>query len=727
VSLRDPTAPPPRREHEAPPLELPHHADAGRLVLSRGNLFSVTAVDGNIRPAGARELGVFHQDTRHLSYYELALPGEATLLSAETDSAVTAQIDLTTTDREAGGLVEEPIHSLHLRRKQLLDEEFLDHLVFTNYLSRPVEIAFEVRFAADFADLFEVRGAHRERRGHLLEPVTTEDRVELAYRGRDGEVYTTALRFTPAPLELERGRARFRLRLEPGESQVQEVCVTPWRGDGGVERPPWPFDKRTRRAWLEAADWRAGCTTLGTDNELYRRALDRAQTDIHALRILHGGHWIVGAGIPWFAAPFGRDSILTSAAVMLLRPALAVETLRFLGAWQGKRDDPPREEEPGKIFHELRRGELARSGEVPHSPYYGSIDATPLYVILAGELFQWTADQELIVELWPHLCAAMDWIERQTAGGTRFLAYQRTSARGLENQGWKDSRDGVAFPDGRRAEPPIALVEVQGYVVDAYRRGALLAAAVGDAERSARWASRIEPYKARLEAAFYAEETHSWALAVDGRGQRVPTLSSNPGHLLWSMAVSEAQARRIALQLLSDEMYSGWGIRTVARGQAVYNPISYHNGSVWPHDNGLAALGLSRYGLQDEALRILVGLFEAAEHFRDLRLPELFCGNSRGDREFLVQYPVSCSPQAWASGAFFMLLQAALGLDPEAPARRLRIRNPRLPAAVRHLTLADMRVGRSLVSLRFSRRGGRTHTDVLDLRGDPLRVAIEVD
>src|SRR5262245_42956544 len=251
-----------RREREAPPLDLPHYAEAARLVLSRGNLFSVTAVDGNIRPAGARELGMFHQDTRHLSYYELVLPGEATLLSAETDSAVTAQIDLTTTDREAGGLIEEPINALHLRRKQLLDEEFLDQLVFTNYLSRPVEIGFEVRFEVDFADLFEVRGAQRARRGRFLEPVTTTERVELAYRGLDGETYTTTFRFTPAPLALHRGGARFRLHLEPGESQVQEVCVTPWRGDGAAERPPWPFDKRTRRAWLEAADWRAGCTSV---------------------------------------------------------------------------------------------------------------------------------------------------------------------------------------------------------------------------------------------------------------------------------------------------------------------------------------------------------------------------------------------------------------------------------------------------------------------------------
>jgi glycogen debranching enzyme len=717
----------PIEEEEAPPLDLPHCPEAGRLVLSRGNLFSVTAAAGNIVPAGARELGVFYQDTRHLSYYELRLDGEATLLSSDTDSAVTAQIDVATTHREQAGLVEEPINALHIRRKQLLDEEFLDQLVLTNHLARPIEVAFEILFAADFADLFEVRGARRPRRGRLLPARVDHEHVELAYRGTDGEVYRTILRFTPLPLHLEVGRALFRVRLEPGESQIQEVCVTPWRGEERPSRPPWAFDRRLQRTHLEAAAWRAECTTLRCDNALYLRALERAQNDIHALRILHGGRWIVGAGIPWFAAPFGRDSLITSAQTLLLRPALAMETLRFLAAWQGSRDDPQREEEPGKIFHELRRGELVRAGEVPHSPYYGSVDATPLFVVLLGELYRWTGDVEFLTELWPSACAALDWIERRTESGTRFLTYQRRTPRGLLHQGWKDSRDGVSFPHGRPAEPPIALVEVQGYVLEAYRHAATLAAAVGDAERSSRFASRIEVVRQRVEEGFYSAPSGTWLLAIDGEGRGVPTLASNPGHLLWSGAISEARAPSLASFLLSEPMYSGWGIRTVGRGQAIYNPISYHNGSVWPHDNAICALGMSRYHMNDLALRVLEGMFAAAEHFQGMRLPELFCGNARGDREFLVHYPVSCSPQAWASGALFMLLQACLGLDPEAATGRLRICNPRLPNAIRHLTLANMRVGESRVSLRFTRRGGRTHTDVLDVRGASLRVAIEVD
>ncbi|MBI4510866.1 MAG: amylo-alpha-1,6-glucosidase [Deltaproteobacteria bacterium] len=710
-------------------LELPQAPEPERLVLSRGNIFSVTITTGNIVPPGARDLGVFHQDTRHLSYYELVLPGPSpTRLSAETSSAVAAQIDLTTTDREFGGLLDEPINFLHVRRKQILDEDdFVDQLIFLNYLGRPVDLEFDVRFGADFADVFEVRGARRPRRGEYLSPQVRRDRVELRYRGLDREEYHTTLRFTPEPVALEASRAHFRLRLDPGEAQVQEVVITPWRGEQDPDRPLWPFDVRVARAHREMDDFQTGCARTRCDNNIIQRAFERALSDVFALRICHESRSIVGAGIPWFAAPFGRDSLITSMQMLGFAPSLSGETLRFLGLHQGKNYETMREEEPGKIMHELRRGEMVRAGEIPHSPYYGSVDATPLYVILAGELYRWMNEKSLLAEAWPHVVASMEWIERHTEQGTRFLSYKRVSPRGLENQGWKDSRDGVSFPDGRRAQAPVSLVEVQGYAVDAYRRGAQLARAMGELELADKWLSRVAPLIRQIDEAFWNEETSFYALALDGSGRQVPTISSNPGHLLWSRAVPEERASRLAGVLLGPEMYSGWGIRTVGRGQTVYNPISYHNGTVWPHDNAVVALGMSRYGLHDAAMRVLEGMFAASEHFRYQRLPELFCGTGRGDREFLVHYPVSCSPQAWASGALFMLLQAALGLDPNAPEGRLRIWNPRLPASVRRIELRSMRVGQALVSLRFTRSGKRTHADVLDVHGGPLRVEIEVD
>jgi glycogen debranching enzyme len=487
-----------------------------------------------------------------------------------------------------------------------------------------------------------------------------------------------------------------------------------------------PFDVLLEESRRESEAFRDHAVHIDSDNHAVTSMLRRALDDIHSLRILHDGRWIVGAGIPWYAAPFGRDSIITSVQALAFAPAIAAETLRFLGAYQATEDDPARDAEPGKIMHELRRGELARVGEIPHSPYYGTIDATPLYMVLAGEMWRWTANHALLAELWPSLRAAMQWLDARSAEGTRLITYERRAPHGLDNQGWKDSRAGVSFPDGRRAHPPIALVEVQGYAFDAYRRGAQLADALGEGGLAARWRERARRMRQLLHDAFWVEESRYYALALDGSGRQVPTLSSNPGHLLWSYALSHEQAERVTEVLLGEGMFSGWGVRTVARGQTVYNPISYHNGTIWPHDNALAAMGMARYGLHREAMRITTALLEANQLFPNLRLPELFCGMSRADREMIVQYPVACSPQAWASGALFMLLQAVLGLDPDAPGGRLRIWNPMLPPMVHSLELRGLRVGSARVDLHFGCTGRRTHVDVLQLEG-PLRVEIEMD
>lgn len=707
-------------------LDLPHATGTGRLVLSRGNLFAVVTSRGDIAPAGARELGVFHKDTRHLSAYEMRLPGNTTLLSSGTEGNVMAQIDLTTTDEEFGGLLDEPIQFLHVQRRQVLDEVFTEHVLFTNHLGRAVEFDVDWAFAADWADVFEVRGARRVARGVGLPPRVGADRCELRYRAVTDEVLHTLVRFDPPPAELQGGRARVRVRLEPGETFDQHVTVSCGAGDVDAHALR-PFPDRVARARREADEFRHASARVRCDNAIVQRSFERALSDVYALRILHEGRWIVGAGIPWFAAPFGRDSLIASLQLLPIAPQLAVETLRFLAFHQGKTHDLSREEEPGKICHELRRGEMARAREIPHSPYYGSVDSTPLFVMLAAEYWRWTRDEALLRELWPHVQAAVEWIEGKTANGTAFLTYQRQIPLGLENQGWKDSRDGVSFPDGRRAEAPIALVEVQGYAAAAWLAGAEVARAMGDPHRAALWASRVEPFVRRVDEAFWATDTSFYGLAVDGRGRLLPTVTSNPGHLLWCRAVPESRARRVVEVLTTPEMDSGWGIRTVARGQTVYNPLSYHNGSVWPHDNAILALGMARYGFGRAAVRIMENILASSEHFPDHRLPELFCGLPRGNGEFLVHYPVSCSPQAWASGAMFMLAQASLGLEADAPAGRLRIRNPALPATLRRFELHGMRVGESTVSLRFARSGKRTHADVLDIRGGPLRIDIEVE
>ncbi|HWE28788.1 MAG TPA: amylo-alpha-1,6-glucosidase, partial [Polyangia bacterium] len=435
---------------------------------------------------------------------------------------------------------------------------------------------------------------------------------------------------------------------------------------------------------------------------------------------------ILGAGIPWFAAPFGRDSIITSLELLSVAPSLAAQTLRTLAHYQGRVDDAWREEEPGKIMHELRRGELARAGEVPHSPYYGTIDATPLWLVLLGESWRWLGDRALVDELMPNAERALAWIERRLQRGNGWVRYQRTHDRGLENQGWKDSRDGVSFPNGMVAPPPIALIEVQGYVVGALESMAMLSRVAGNERRAEQLLVQADALRRRIHEEFWVRETGFYALAIDGEGRQVPTITSNPGHLLFVDGVAADRATRIVDVLLGEGMFNGWGIRTLARGQAVFNPLSYHNGSVWPHDNALIALGAARHDRSDAALHLLEGLYHASMHFRRGRLPELFCGLGRGEGDFLVHYPVSCSPQAWASGAFFLLLQACLGLRPDAATRCLVIRAPRLPAFFEKIDLFNVRVGDARVSLHFARHGVRTHCDVLEVTGAPLRVHIEV-
>ena len=707
-------------------LDLPVSGETEPLVLSRGNIFCVTNKRGDIAPAGARDLGLFWEDTRHLSYLELFIAGgPPVVLSAGTNGAASAQIDLTLTDSQFGGFLTDPQNFLHVRRKQLLDEALVEQIVLTNHLRRPVDLWLELRMGADFADIFEVRGARRKRRGAIRRPRTNGDMLTLSYLGLDKHAYYTTVTVAPEPSRLGPTGPFWDLHLEPGEATVLEVVVQPSRDEPRqVERVP--FDVRLSKLRDEHKRFTRRSTRVTCSHHTFEEALEDALEDLDALRLKVGDREILGAGIPWFAAPFGRDSILTSWELLSVTPELAVETLRTLAVYQGRKHDAYSEEEPGKIMHELRRGEMVRAGEVPHAPYYGTIDATPLWLMLLGEAWRWLGDRKLLEELRPNAEAALGWLERRLEEGGGFVRYERKHDKGLENQGWKDSRDGVSFPDGTIAPPPIALVEVQGYAVGALTAMSAIVRELGDEARATALEARAQRLREELHRAYWVEASRYYALALDGEGRQVPTITSNPGHLLYAAAVEPAQAHLIVDTLLADGMYSGFGVRTLARGQAVYNPLSYHNGSVWPHDNAIVAAGASRYGRYDAAVRILDGLFEASRHFRRHRLPELFCGLGRAEGDFLVHYPVSCSPQAWASGSFFALLRAVLGLRPDAPNGVLRISNPHLPSFMDRLELHGLRVGNARVSLRFKRLGPRVHTDLLDTTA-PLRVVIELE
>ncbi|MGC3996172.1 MAG: glycogen debranching N-terminal domain-containing protein [Anaeromyxobacter sp.] len=732
------------------PSVQPEATGVDKLVLKRGNLFLVANRLGDVAPAGARDLGLFLTDTRHLSAWRLALAGGPMLcLSSQVSPDYLAQVDFTVTSLHEGDLLgREPVNYVHLRRELLIDDVLVDRIALENFQGRPVATSLELAWAADFADVFEIRGARRTERGTYLAPVLERDRVVLRYEGRDGRRYATEIRVEgldggagPARLEeLTGGRARLGLRLAPAERVEVTFVVaagiergTPGKVRGlDEERPvprgahrPWPARAAaTREAY---ASWAQAATGFSTSNDLFTGALAQSVADLKALTVYHFGAPVISAGIPWYTCPFGRDALIAGFEALPAHPDVARDALRFLARLQGTADNPSRDEEPGKIPHEIRFGEMAAAGEVPHTPYYGSVDATPLFLVLLSEYDRWTGDQATLQELLPHAEAALGWLDRWgDRDGDGLLEYQRRTGKGLRNQGWKDSHDGVPFADGRPAEPPIALVEVQGYAIDARRRMAAILERLGRRSEARALRAAARGHAAAVEERLWMEEAGTYAIALDREKRQVDAVTSNAGHLLFSGAVTAERARKVAASLLAGGLWSGWGIRTLASGQPAYNPLSYHDGTVWPHDNALCAMGLATYGMTREAAQVLGGLWDAAQHFRQLRLPELFCGLSRQSGQFPVHYPVACSPQAWSSAAWFLLLRAVLGLFPDAPAHELRIVRPWLPAWLDEVRLERLRIGDARADLRFIRGPSGAFAEVLKVEGGELRVKIEV-
>jgi len=707
------------------------------LVLKQDRLFLVTTAHGDITPPGRCSLGLFHDDTRILSHYELRVRGgPPSLLSAEAPRTYAAQVDLAVKDIPFGGDSWDPKHAVHVRRELVLSDRLHERLTLTSYFRDPLEYWVELALGADFADIFEVRGWQRDGRGEFVAPTWTDRELAFGYVGRDGQLIRSVVRFTEPPERITSNGARWRFTLERHTTrQLEWDVVTSDERPVTSEAMPEP-SRVTRHSSLDSArtaleeryrGWRRECSRWHTDVPKFDVTLRRAVDDLRALYVAVDGDDVISAGIPWYSTVFGRDSVITSLQTLPLNPRIARDTLRYLARRQGTRDNPFTEEQPGKILHEIRRGEMARAGEIPHVPYFGSVDATPLWLVLLHETWRWTGDLGLVRELLPNAERALEWIGGQgDLDGDGFLEYARTSDKGLVNQGWKDSGDGVPFPDGTLPEGPIALVEVQGYVYDAKIRMAELFEVLGRPDRALALRSEAARLRQAITDAFWQEDLGTFALALDGRKQPIRTIASNAGHLLWSRVTTPEQTRRVAGHLLGPGLFSGWGIRTLSAEHPAFNPMSYHNGSVWPHDNALAVLGLSLYGRAREALPVMRALHEASGRADFNRLPELFCGMIRQRGVRPVRYPVSCSPQAWASGAFFMLLQGLLGILPEAPARVLHVRNPVLPDFLDELTVSRLVVGNARVSLQFRRHGDRTLAHLLEVSGGPLQVRIEL-
>jgi glycogen debranching enzyme len=744
-------------------------------VLKHGNLYFLSDPFGDVHP-DSRGLGLYDLDTRVLSCAVLRLNGaRPILLRAQSAASHLSTIQLTNPELrrdpslKQGGGDALSIRSLSLSRRRWVAGGLAERLAVTNYSAVRQSITLELELDADAADIFEVRGWPRAERGTHLPIEVTPESIVFAYDGRDGLRRRTLVSFSPAEVTAvpDDGRpgdhgsvlVRWTFDVEAGgHSGVRWEVATDLAPTPGSRRPAEPTPTRLARSVtgdrLEADGpvparaasgaaavgdpvvaageydaWHGQCARIRSDGELLDLALQRSVADLRLLRNdgpFLGEHY-VAAGIPWFTTLFGRDSIITSLQVLPFMPHVARETLRVLADWQATEDDPVRDMEPGKILHELRVGELARTGELPHRPYYGSVDSTPLWLVLLHETYRWTGDLDLVRSLWPNALAAIEWIDRHgDADGDGFVEYRRRNPAGLLNQGWKDSGDAIRHVDGSIALAPIALAEVQGYVYDAKRRMSELAERLGDRALSRHFAAEADELQKRFDDAFWMPDTAFYAMALDGDKRQVQTIGSNAGQCLWSGIVPAERVDPVVNRLIDPSMDCGWGIRTYAAGQPGYNPVGYHTGTVWPHDNALIAAGMKRMGRHDAADRIATRIFEAAQHSPDFRLPELFCGFDRGLAEVPVPYPVACSPQAWSAATPLSLLQTMLGMHADAARGVLELNRPHLPAWLGKVTVHDLRVGERSVDLLFHRwRGNTTSAEVLR-RDGPLELVIRV-
>ncbi|HXM53813.1 MAG TPA: glycogen debranching N-terminal domain-containing protein [Candidatus Dormibacteraeota bacterium] len=681
---------------------------ARTLMIKRGSLIALSGPDGAMDSDSSREHGLYFHDTRFLDCATLRVEGSRPSSLGATDGAGDRTVsELVNPDlRLADGTTLER-GQLRLRRERVLDGRMAERLTVRSFATREVEVRLELAYGADFATLFAVRGAPPARRGVLHAPAWRDGSLELRYDGADGRRRTTTFQFHPEPDQRDVGRAGWRVRLRPGgEATIQIVADVRDRGPGRLEAAPAPV----MLGPLSEA-------RVESDSAALEQAFRRSLHDLALLAMRELRATFFAAGVPWFVALFGRDSLVTALQTLAFDPGIAATTLQLLAAYQGRSRDPWRDEEPGKILHELRVGEDANLGEIPHTPYYGTVDATPLFVALVAEYVRWTGDLRLWRRLRPNVERALAWMALADHDGDGFVDYERQSARGLSNQGWKDSHDSVINRDGSLAEAPIALVEVQGYVYRALRGTAWLWRLEGQPERAAELDERADALRRRLDAAYWLPRRRFLAMALGAGGRPADVVASNPGHALWSGVVEPSRAGYVAERLLGRGLFSGWGVRTLAQGEARYDPVGYHTGAVWPHDNSLVVAGLARSGFTEAAVRLFGAQLDAAARLPGHRLPEAFSGRARGRAGAPLPYPSACIPQAWASGAVPFMLTETLGLVPDAPNGRLTVRRPALPPGVGSVTLRGVKLAGASLDLRFARDGRRVRAEVVRQTG----------
>ncbi len=688
-------------------------------VLKQGETFGVFDVHGDILALGMGEEGIYHEGTRHLSSLELRLGSSRPLLlgSNVNEFNELLAVDLMNpdfTDAE-GRLVHRD--SLHIfRSKFLWQAACYEQLRITNFSLFPLQSPLVIQFDADFTDIFEVRGMKRERKGKRLETRVNRSSVLLAYEGLDGVVRKTRLSFSPEPAELSETEVRFDLRLVPKEEIRIFMTITCESEDCEVVTESYGKAFSLSQAELEKV--RSLNCGITTSNEPFNQWLGRSVTDLQMM-LTHTPQGLYPyAGVPWFSTAFGRDGLITALETLWINPGIARGVLAYLAHHQASETNESQDAEPGKILHETRKGEMAALGEIPFGRYYGSVDSTPLFIVLAGAYLERTGDQAFIESIWPNIRRALEWMEHYgDADGDGYLEYARHSPTGLVQQGWKDSNDSVFYADGELAEPPIALSEVQGYAYDAKRHAASMAELMKNGALAEKLRSEAAELKEKFARDFWCDELGVYALALDGKKRPCRVRASNAGHCLFSGIALPEHAKRLSETLLNETFFSGWGVRTLASGEVRYNPMSYHNGSVWPHDNALIAGGLARYGYTEQALKIMEGLFQTSIAMDLHRLPELFCGFKWRRGLGPILYPLSCAPQAWAAGAVFLLLQSVLGLSIDARLRMISLSYQALPSFVEEVRLTKLRVGEASADLLIKRYGDDVAINVLRREG----------
>lgn len=702
-------------------------ADERRRVLKHNDLFAMFDRFGDIQSIGLGEEGIYLGDTCFLSHHELLIEGVRPMFLNSTvrDDNGLLVVELMNPDLNPQGAVPIMKGEMHIfRGKLLLDNACYEHIRVINFGLEHVRTTLTMDFAADYKDIFEVRGFQCETRGEYMQPRVGKAELLLGYKGRDDVVRKTCIRFDPPPERLDTGRAEYLVDLPPKGEVHFYVTI-------GCERDEQPTGdaldyfcafKQINRDVGGALQLRSKLTA---SDPLFNNWLDRSAADLVMLttHLEHGAYPY--AGLPWYATTFGRDGIITAREYLWIDPGLAKGVLGFLAATQATEFDPERDAEPGKILHEARNGELAALNEIPFRRYYGTVDATPLFVALAGAYYERTGDLDTIRRLWPNICAALQWIDQYgDSDGDGFVEYARHTESGLAQQGWKDSHDSVFHSDGRLADAPIALCEVQGYVYEAKQRAAVLAGLLGDQPMAHKLEQDAVRLKQRFNEAFWCEEIGTYALALDGAKKQCAVRSSNAGHALWTGIATQEYAKRVADQLLNEEFFCGWGIRTIPSKEARYNPMAYHNGSIWPHDNAIIAEGMARYGFTTHAMKVFSAMRDAVLYMDQSRMPELFCGFERRPDEGPTLYPVACSPQAWAAATVFSFLQACLGLSFDPVRCEIRFRHPQLPPFLEHLEIRDLALNGAKVDLLLQRYPNNVGVNVLRKEGNIEVVAV---